>query len=116
MAHGKITLINPLTDEIKTVPVGYSWTVLFWGFFPPLFRQDWKNFGILAATLIVTGLMMLAFIPVIIFSFIYNDKMCLKTLLENGWKIKGYLGSKNLDVVGGSVGYNLDKFMLKSTE
>ena len=114
MAHGSVTVVNPLTDEMKTVPVGFAWTVLFWGCFPALFRQDWKNFGIMAGTLILSGLLLIAFIPLIVFAFIYNDKMCLKDLLNSGWKIKGYQGSKNLQVVGQSVGYNLDKFMLNS--
>lgn len=110
MAHGTVSLINPTTDEVKNVPVGYSWTVLFWGCFPALFRQDWKNFGILAATLIISSFLFLAFIPLIIFSIMYNDKMCLKDLLDKGWKITGYNGSKSLVIVGQSVGYNLDKF------
>jgi hypothetical protein len=111
MAHGTVELVNPNTNEIKFAPVGYSWTILFWGFFPPLFRQDWKFGAIIAGVLIGTGLIGLAFIPLILFSFIYNDKMHLKGLLENGWKIKKYSGKKSLDVVEGSVGYKLDKFM-----
>lgn len=111
MAHGSVTLINPTTDELKVVPVGFSWTVLFWGCFPALFRQDWKNFGIMAGTLVVSGLLLIAFIPLVVFAFIYNDKMCVKDLLNSGWKIKGYAGSKTLQAVGQSVGYNLDKFM-----
>ncbi len=112
MAHGNVVVVNTSTDEIKSVPVGFSWTVLFWGCFPALFRQDWKNFGIMAGTLVVSGLLLIAFIPLVVFAFIYNDKMCLKDLLNNGWKIKEYTGSKSLNVVGQSVGYNLDKFML----
>jgi len=111
MAHGKVILVNPHTEEVKTIPVGFSWTVLFWGCFPALFRQDWMNFGIMAGTLLVSAFLFVAFIPLIVFSFIYNDKMCLKSLLNDGWKIKSYYGKKNLDAVGNSVGYNLDKFM-----
>jgi len=113
MAHGNVTLINPTTEQIKSVPVGYSWTVLFWGFFPTLFRQDWKNAAIIGIILLITSIFFLGWIPLIVFSFIYNDKMCLKDLLDNGWKIKSYNGSKSLDVVQASVGYNFDKFMAK---
>ncbi len=113
MAHGSVTVVNPTTDEIKVVPVGFSWTVIFWGCFPALFRQDWKNFAIMGVTLLISGLLLIAFIPWILFAVIYNDKMCLKDLLNNGWKIKSYSGSKSLDVVAHSVGYNLDKFMVK---
>lgn len=112
MAHGHVTITNPVTDEIKTIPVGYSWTVLFWGCFPALFRQDWKNFAILAGVLLVASLFFVTIIPLIIFSFIYNDKMCLKDYLEKGWKIKNYYGTKSLDAVSEGVGYKLDKFML----
>lgn len=112
MAHGHVTITNPDTDEIKTLPVGFSWTVLFLGCFPALFRQDWKNFAILAGVLLVASLFFVTIIPLIIFSFIYNDKMCLKNYLESGWKIKGYIGTKSLNEVAASVGYKLDKFML----
>jgi len=37
----KVQLKNKNTEEIKRVKVGYSWTVLFWGFIPSLFRKDW---------------------------------------------------------------------------
>jgi hypothetical protein len=112
MAHGTVEVINPTTDEVKFVPVGYSWTVLFWGFFPPLVRQDWKFGVIIAGVLIGTALIWISWIPLILFSFMYNDKMYLKSLLENGWKIKKYTGKKNLDVVQASVGLNLSKFMV----
>jgi hypothetical protein len=111
MAHGTVWVKNPQTEEIKGIPVGFAWTVLFWGCFPALFRQDWKHFAIMGATLFITSLMLIAFIPLIVFAFIYNDKMCLKDLLNKGWKITSYNGSKTLQVVGQSVGYNLDKFM-----
>lgn len=111
MAHGTVVIINPITEERKIIPVGFSWTVLFWGCFPALFRQDWKNFAIILVTLLLTGLMFIAFIPLVIFAFIYNDKMCLKDALNDGWKIQRYSGKKSLDAVSATVGYNLDKFM-----
>lgn len=114
MAHGTVTLVNPVSEQTKNLPVGYSWTVLLFGCFPALFRQDWKNFGIMLAILLVSGFLMVAFIPLIVFSFIYNDKMCLKDLLDSGWKIKGYSGKKSLDTVAESTGYNLKKYMLET--
>lgn len=114
MAHGTITLVNPSTEETKILPVGYSWTVLFWGCFPSLFRQDWKNFGIIAAVLFISSFLSIPFIPLIIFSFIYNDRMCLKDHLNNGWMIKSYNGTQSLRHVETQVGYNFHRFMMKS--
>jgi hypothetical protein len=112
MAHGTITLINPQTEEIKLAPVGYSWTTLCWGFFPTLFRQDWKNAAIIFGVLLATSFFFASWIALIVFSFIYNDKMHLKDKLNSGWKIKSYVGSKSIEIVGQSVGYNLEKFMV----
>lgn len=112
MAHGNVIVVNPVTEQVKQLPVGYSWTVLFFGFFPTLFRQDWKNAAIVGGILVVTGMFFMAWVPLIIFSFIYNDKMCLKDHLDNGWKIRDYIGKKSLTEVSYSLGYNLDKFMV----
>jgi hypothetical protein len=109
MAHGTVTLVNPLTSEVKNVPVGYSWTVLFFGCFPALFRSDFKNCVIMAVVLVLAGLLGVGIIPLVIFSFIYNDKMLMKDLINEGWKVRGYNGSKNLDVVAGSVGYDINR-------
>lgn len=37
-------LKNDLTNDRKICPVGFSWTMLFFGPFVPLFRGDIKNF------------------------------------------------------------------------
>lgn len=114
MAHGKLIVTNPITEEMKQLPTGFSWTTLFWGCFPALFRQDWINFAIIAGVIFAITVFSggtLSFIPLIAFSFFYN-KMCIKGHLDKGWKIKDYLGSKSLAAVGYDVGYNLDKFMV----
>ena len=115
MAHGSVELRNSATGEVKLVPVGYSWTVLFWGFFPAVFRQDWKNAGIMVGVILAVGLIFegLGFIPLILFSFIYNDRMYLKDLLNSGWRIAGYSGEKNLVAVEQSLGFSLDKFKVE---
>ena len=84
MAYAKIQLLNENTGEMKEAPVGFSWTVLFFGPFPSLFRSDWKWFVIiLIAAAITWGL------SNFIFMFIYN-KLSLKDLFMKGYRAKGF--------------------------
>lgn len=41
MQSNKLILKNPRTGQIKTAPIGFSWTVVLFGFFIPLYRSDW---------------------------------------------------------------------------
>ena len=67
MAFTSIIFKNPNTGAMKEAPVGFSWTVFFFGFFPPLFRGDWKwAIIILLISCLTMGLSNL------IFMFIYN--------------------------------------------
>lgn len=80
MAYTKIIFKNPNTGAIKEAPVGFSWTVFFFGFFPPLFRGDWKWAVItFILALITMGLSSL------VFMFIYN-KLYIKDLIGAGFK------------------------------
>lgn len=91
MAYAKIYFKNPRTGQVKEAPVGFSWTVFFFGFFPPLFRGHWAGFAIiLFAGLVTFGLSNLVFI------FIYN-KMYIKHLISEGYKAKS--GSADLDFI-----------------
>jgi hypothetical protein len=79
MAYNKFTVTNGI--EIKEVPLGFSWTTLFFGFFPSLIRGDYMMFVvILVLQLITSG------ISGIVFAFIYN-KMYAKSLLTKGWQV-----------------------------
>ena len=82
MAYTKVVFENPKTGHIRIAPVGFSWTVLFFGFFPPLFRSDWKwgiiMFLIITITWGLSGL---------VFMFIYN-KLYIKDLIRSGFKAK----------------------------
>jgi hypothetical protein len=72
---------------LKNAKLGFSWTTFFFGFFPALFRGDLKWAAIMFITSVVVGIFTLgigAWIPGIIFSFIYNN-MYIKELLEKGY-------------------------------
>jgi hypothetical protein len=64
---------------VKQVKLGFSWTMLFFGIFVPLFRGDLK-WTILSLILvfITSGFAWL------ILPFFYN-RMYVKSLLESGW-------------------------------
>lgn len=84
MAFDTLMLKNPHTGEVKTAPVGFSWTTLFFGFIPALIREDWKWAVIFLLIGLVTW-----FTADIIFAFIYN-KLYIKDLLyKEGFKVTG---------------------------
>ena len=47
MASDVIYFENPNTGARREAPVGFSWTVLFFGGFVPLVRGDWGYFFIM---------------------------------------------------------------------
>ena len=80
MAYTKISLTNGV--EIKTAPVGFSWTTFFFGGWPALIRQDWIwGLGLLIACVFTWG------IAGVVAAFFYN-KVYIKTLFEKGYKLK----------------------------
>ena len=79
MAFSTINLKHPEFEVTKQVPVGFSWTVLFFGCFPALFRGDWKwAIVMLLLALFTFGISHLVFI------FLYN-KLYLNSLLDKGF-------------------------------
>lgn len=91
---------------IKEVKIGFSWTTLFFGFFPALFRGDLKWAAIMFVSAIAVSLITIGFggwIISIVFAFIYN-KIYIKELIE-----KGYLpASEESKAKLQSAGINLD--------
>ena len=82
----KIRLRNT-AGVVKEVKVGFSWTTFFFGFIPALIRGDLKWALIMVLLAGVAGVFTLgvgAWIPGIIFSFIYN-KIYIKNLMEKGY-------------------------------
>lgn len=65
----------------KEVKEGFSWTMLFFGIFVPLFRGDFKWFLITLLVAFITG-----GISWLVFPFFYN-KLYLNDLLNNGYEI-----------------------------
>lgn len=66
--------------QFKEAKTGFSWTVFFFGPFVPLFRGDFKYFGIMILVAIfTTGL------GNIVFPFMYN-KWYTQDLIEKGYR------------------------------
>ncbi|WP_238331676.1 hypothetical protein [Fructilactobacillus sanfranciscensis] len=83
----KISLVNPVTNQIKRAKIGFSWTTFLFGFWPALFRGDWLWFIIMFVTETMLGYRTYAFgslIVGIVFAFIYN-KLYINGLLNKGW-------------------------------
>jgi len=97
MAYAKISVSNGV--EIKHAPIGFSWTTLFFGGWPAIFRQDWlMGFVILVLSLFTWGL------AGVVFAFFYN-KIYLKSLFEKGYKIHALPGNVTEDQIKEFTGY-----------
>lgn len=82
MAFTQLVMENPPTGARKLAPVGLSWTVLLFGFLPPLFRGDIK-WGVI----ILLFWLFSAGLTNIVFMFIYN-KLYIKELMLEGFKLR----------------------------
>lgn len=102
MAFTSIIFKNPNTGAIKEAPVGFSWTVFFFGFFPPLFRGDWKW----AIIMLLISCLTMGFSN-LIFMFIYN-KLYIKDLIGAGFKAQS-IASGDLSYAGMKVGMEIPR-------
>ena len=80
MAYATINFHQPFTGAVKAAPVGFSWTTLFFGFFPALLRGHWVG----AIIILVVGVLT-AGLSGLVFPFIYN-RMYIKHLIGEGFK------------------------------
>ena len=97
MAHTVITVTNGI--EIKKVPLGFSWTTLFFGGFPALFRADWiPGIVLFLANVFTWGL------AGIVAAFIYN-KFYAKSLFEKGYSVHTTPPGYTKDMVRAELGY-----------
>lgn len=100
MAYEIVTMENPHTGEMREAPLGFSWTVLFFGAFPALFRGDWKWFFIM----LFIGFLTFGFSG-LVFMFIYN-KLHMKELIMKGFKAKS-TSYDNFDKLAARAGINI---------
>lgn len=83
MASEVVVFRNAYNGQVRKVPIGFSWTTFFFGFFPALFRGDWKWAILqLLLSLVTVGLSGLYFM------FAYN-KIYLRELIDNGFELVG---------------------------
>jgi hypothetical protein len=80
MANNTIFFKNPHTGQRKDAPVGFSWTILFFGPFPMLLRGSWKWFAILLILALVSWSL-----SNIVLAFITN-KFYIKDLVNDGFQ------------------------------
>lgn len=59
----KLTIQAPDGSNVKTLSPMYSITTLLFNFFVPLFRKDWKYFGIMLGSLFVFAVIATLLIP-----------------------------------------------------
>ncbi|WP_068669430.1 hypothetical protein [Thermosulfurimonas dismutans] len=102
MAYGKIIFQHPVTKEIKEAPIGFSWTMLFFEVFVPLFRGDWKWAIISFLLAIITG-----GLSWFVFPFIYN-KLYIKELIKKRFKAVDISGT-NFKIAEAKMGIILPK-------
>ncbi len=79
MSGAKLILKNPRNGSIKTAPIGFSWTILFFGFLVPLYRKEW--FWTILTLILQVITLGVAAIPL---AFCYN-KIYIRRLINKGY-------------------------------
>jgi uncharacterized membrane protein (Fun14 family) len=94
----RIALKHKQTGLVKDGFYGFSWTTLFFGFFPALFRGDFITFiGGFVVTVIIAVVTMGvgAFFVGLVWAFMYN-KYYTRKLLEQGYELASSEGENAL--------------------
>jgi len=84
-----VALRHATTGVVKTGFYGFSWTTLFFGFFPALFRGDFITFIGGFVVLLIVGIFTLGigwFLGAFAWAFLYNKHYTSK-LLERGYTL-----------------------------
>ena len=113
MAFDKAILENPRTGQIRLVPVGFSWTMFFFGPFAPTFRGDWKWAIILFLIAVLCAAIsggFLGWLPGVIGAFMWN-KSYLNRLISDGFQLKATARGNSLDRVDRELGYSARRFV-----
>jgi hypothetical protein len=87
----KVLLRHKETGVIKTGYYGFSWTTLFFGFMPALFRGDFRSFVGGFCVLLVLSVVTLGVgtgIAMVVWAFKYNAYYT-RRLLERGYVLAG---------------------------
>ncbi len=87
MAH-KVALKNPTNGLTTTGFYGFSWTTLFFGFFPAIFRKDFLTFGlglVIYVLLAVVTVGIGSLVASIAWAFMYN-KYYTRKLITQGYR------------------------------
>ncbi len=80
---------HPTNNLVSKAYVGFSWTSLFFGPWPLLFRNEWGFFLIFLIVYIVVAMVTLgigAFVLGIVWAFYFN-KWHMRRLIEKGYAI-----------------------------
>lgn len=81
-------LVNEERKAYKTVKVGYSWTEMFFGFWTPVFRGDFKWASVVVLAEIIFGSFTWgggAFLVTFVFAFFYN-RLYVNDMIKQGFK------------------------------
>ena len=85
MASNRIFLVNPRTGQSRDLPVGYSWTCLWFGCIPLMFRSAWKWVVISVVLYFFT----LGFAFLVIPFFV--NKKCIEDAINDGFVVKAVM-------------------------